>query len=180
MKKLVLFLSAVFTMTLFIGCGSTKQPTGNTEWWHNEYLAGKIATSIMSEPAIAGVGKSALSGIAAEKAARADARASLAQRISTVVSDEITKSIGNQTDDDTQESYKQATGLVANSVLSGSVQIDYHLDKETGETYVLMGLPLNGLDKQLQSASMKTNNKEVRDFMNKLTNEQLKSMFGLQ
>lgn len=175
MKKSLLVLAGALLCSAFMGCKSTQVAKGNESWVHNEYLAGKMATEIMGEPAIAGVGRSNLTGITGEKAARADGRVALAQRISTVVANEVANANGQNLGDEAFEQYGEATTLIANAVLSGSVQIDMKKEEET--TYVLMGLPLNGLDKQLQSASMKTNNKEVRDFMNTLTVEQLQTMF---
>ena len=50
--------------------------------------------------------------------------------------------------------------------------------KKTEKTYVLMALPLAGLDKKIQSASMKSSNKVVRDALNDLTSEQLLEEFS--
>lgn len=180
MKKIFGIVCAALVAGMLTGCASNKKETGNKNWWHNEVLASNIATDIMGEAAIGGVGRSTLSGVAAEKAAKADARASLAQVIGTTVADAIANDLDAETDDDNKEKFSQETRLVANQVLSGSQQVDYYYDEKSETTYVLMGLPLEGLDKKLKSASMKTNNKEVRDFLNTLTNEELKQMFHVK
>lgn len=180
MKKVFFVLfCALFATALFVGCGSTKQ-TGNKEWWHNEFLAGKIATEIMGEPAIAGVGASNLSGISAEQSARLAARGALAQRIGDAVSDERKRTLDGATGNEDAEKFNQDLKGVSEQVLSGAAQVDYYFDEQKGTTYVLMGLPLEGLDKKLQSASMKSNNKEVREFMNQLTIEKMKEMFNVR
>lgn len=177
MKKIFLAICVALAATILVGCASTKKTIEKQNWWESEFVADKVANELMEEPAITGIGKSSLSGVTAQKAAKADARVSLAQRIGTTVSNEIASSLENEDD---KETYKEEATLVANQVLSGSMQLAQMVDEDSGITYVLMGLPLAGLDKKLQSASMKTNNKEVREFMNTLTIEQLKTMFNVK
>lgn len=177
MKKIFFALAGVFMASaLFVSCGSTNL-AGNNEWWHNSLKADRIATTEFGEQAIAAVGQSTLSATTAEKAARADGRAALAQRISTVVKNRVKSKLGEENRDEAKESYDEDIDLIANQVLSGSAQVDYYFEEKTGKTFVLMGLPLAGLDKNLQSASMKTNNKVVREALNELTEEQLLEAF---
>ena len=180
MKKIVLVLCALLAAGMFIGCSSSKKETGSAEWWHNEYLCDKIASEVMGEPAIATVGTSTLSKTTAEKAARANGRAELARRMGSTISAAAAESRGEELGEEAKQAYQDESTQIANQVLSGSAQVNYYFDENDGTTYVMIAMPLEGLDKKLQSASMKTNNKDVREFMNTLTIDQLKLMFNVK
>lgn len=179
MKKVFfVFLVGLLTSAVFVGCGSTKTygntDVGHKSWTHSDLQCNKIATEGFGKPAIGVSGTSELSGTAAEKSARLDARGRLAAVLSSAMTnieeraDEASKAAGEST-----EEYKTSIKGVSNAVLDGAQQIDYFYDEKSGITYVLMGLPLDGIQNSLKSTAMKFNNKSVRDFLNELTIEEI-------
>lgn len=173
MKKILILAFSLILLSMMVGCASTKKVAASDnqktkieapDW----YLRG----AKKSADGIYAIGRSNLSDSAmAEKAARVDGRAALAQMIESKVSHAV--DTYSEYDKDTKHYLKESTRIVSNQVLVGSTQVDKF--EFNGEVSVLMFLPYEDMLKQLKSSAEKQEDANLRDFLNNLTVEQLEN-----
>ena len=181
MKKSILLCAVAISVSVLMSCASTKQTKvlgmdqEEVNWWESPLLAERKATKILGEEGIAAIGKSSLSGVACEKAARTDGRAALAQRIQTAVNDVTKVHTAGDNDRDSTETFSEEVEAIASTLLVGSEQLLQYVDEDTGITYVLMFMPFDALDKKFKSAAMKASSADLKEAMNNLTIDEFRA-----
>lgn len=175
MKKLLFVVLSAVVISLFAGCASTKtvkygesstamaKKLGAPEW----YFKG----GLKDEAGIYAVGRSNLSDeIMAEKAARVDGRAALAQMIESAVSYVAENTL--EYDAEARKYFKEQSQVISNQVLVGSTQVDRF--DVNGVVSVLMFQPYDDLIKKFKSAALKQDDTRLKSFLTDLTIEQFK------
>lgn len=179
MKKNLLIVLAVLAATVLTGCASSKQvkygesstamakKVGAPDW----YFKG----GLKDDAGIYAIGRSNLSDeIMAEKAARVDGRAALAQMIESAVSYVAENSL--EYDNEAKKYFKEQSSVISNQVLVGSTQVDrFDLN---GVVSVLMHQPYEDLIKKFKSAALKQDDSKLKKFLTDLTIEQLEDAFN--
>ena len=170
MKKIILLVLFVLSLSILAGCATTKNVTEQSEkieapeW----YLRGAKKGS----SGIYAIGRSNLSDKAmAEKAARVDGRAQLAQMVESTVSHVVDSLV--EYDSETKRYLKESTKIVSNQVLVGSTQEDKFYFN--GEMSVLMFLPYENMILQLKNSASSQSEKKLKEFLSELTVEQLEN-----
>ena len=174
MKKLTLLICAVLAFSMLTGC-----QTNNYEGKSATAMAKKAGApdwyfqgNLRDNTGIYGVGASNLADpLAAEKAARIDGRALLAQMVSVAISYVGMNSFEmNGADTEAEREFKERATAVADQVLVGSGQVDRF--DFNGEVRVLMFQPYEDLMKKFKSNAMKQDNQALRELMETITLEQ--------
>lgn len=174
MKKIIFVTCIALALSMLAGCASNDgvgksatamaKKAGAPDW----YFQGNYKDS----EGIYGVGASNYKDpLVAEKAARVDGRALLAQMVSSAVSYIGTNSLYMEGESaESQKEFNERATVVADQVLVGSMQVDrFDLD---GEVRVLMFQPYDDLMKKLKSNAMKQDNEKLRELMETITLEQ--------
>jgi len=175
MKKSLLLVAAGLAVLLLAGCASNKKveygqsssamakKLGAPDW----YFKG----GLKDDAGIYAVGRSNLADeIMAEKAARVDGRAALAQMIESAVSYVAENSL--EYDNESKKYFKEQAKVVSNQVLVGSTQVDRF--DINGVVSVLMHQPYDDLIKKFKSAALKQDDERLKRFLTDLTAEQLR------
>lgn len=177
MKKNVVIILSVFAVLLFAGCASTNKikygesasqmakKLGAPDWY--------FKSGLVDDAGIYAVGRSDLTDVLmAEKAARIDGRAALAQMIESAVSYAAENSL--EYDSESRKYFKEQTQVISNQILVGSKQVD-RFDMN-GVVSVLMQQPFDDLIKKFKSAALKQDDERLKKILTDLTVEQFKEI----